>query len=630
MTDKLVEDVLILRCTLVNDKLNSTCIYQYNKSNPDQQKVVFPFCFSEGTTLFNDRSIRKEPSTSEFFCFMLTGDSGIRKYAFCLRFPFFEIPECICVIGNRPLTKLFENILKVAGKLRIYSIPLLKRYLDDICLQHIPQLNGTISNIKFNHLPYDFINSDDASYNNQNVSYLLKTFGASMLVDLVGYLLVERKFLFLSNSIQTLSETIMAFTSLLYPFQWQHVLIPVLPLSLITYCAAPMPFVIGIKRDFLGNVFKDCGKMDDTIILDASDGKFYNQQCYNIPLVFKSTETEQLKNALYSIQRDNRDDLDKNTAIYSCFRHFFYNIFHTYNQFFRFNREKQKQMFEMGEFKTSVKQKSIKIYETITAFEESQMCFMFFTEKEEQKQQNINFEVTCPLLNPQNHFVYPKETLETLKYSLGINSSDIHCKFCFALLNDDDLTAFQNGYFYHANCLRCIYCGRLIIGDNTSSDLKCSMCMMRTDLPMPDEELSELIGLDYKKRQKLLKRDDLVNSINECTYHPRLVQRAKSAEISSVISPRISIRIKHNDLDTLLSNENLSPTIYEHSYNASSVERSSSPVANFKSSIPVRTNSFIGQVPSPQNKPRTKPNFLGHSRKKSGPVGPITKHTVMK
>ncbi|KAL7722712.1 DENN domain containing protein 2D [Entamoeba marina] len=614
MSDKLVEDVVLLKCLLVDDKIVSECIYQHSKTNPDQPKIVFPFCFSEGETIFKDRSVIKEPSTSEFFSFMLTNDSGTRKYAFCLRFPFFEYPECICVIGNRPLTTLFKNILKVAGKLRLYSVSLLKRYLDDICFQHIPQLNGAISNIKFHHLPYEFINSDDSSYNNQNVAYLLKTFGASMLVDMVGYLLVERKFLFLSNSIQTLSETIMAFTSLLYPFQWQHVLIPVLPLSLITYCAAPMPFVIGVKKDFLGNVIKDCGKMDDTLMVDANDGKFYGRESYNIPLVFNSPESQQLKNALYHIQRKNDEDSITSTAIYNCFHHFFYNIFHTYSQFFKFNTEKQKQMFEMEEFKASIKETSIPNYEIVTAFEESQMCFMFFTEKEEQRQQNINFEATCPLLNKQEDFSYPQETLKTLKTSLGITSSDVHCKYCFSLIENDNLAAFHNGYFYHTNCFRCIYCGRLITGDVLHQELKCMMCMMQTNAQLPDDELAAKVGLDPKKRQKALKHDDLINTINECVYSPQtVVARAKSVDTSSSLkSTRMSIRLR-SDKPKSPTSSTTSPIAQDRLFSTGSFERRSPPIGEFRSRVPSKVNSFTEHRPVVPNKPQT--NFLGQSRR---------------
>jgi hypothetical protein len=45
-----------------------------------------------------------------------------------------------------------------------------------------------------------------------------------------------------------LSNTIQAFETLLYPFNWPHTFIPVLPSYLIEMCDAPTPFLIGLMR----------------------------------------------------------------------------------------------------------------------------------------------------------------------------------------------------------------------------------------------------------------------------------------------------------------------------------------------------------------------------------------------
>ena len=44
--------------------------------------------------------------------------------------------------------------------------------------------------------------------------------------------------------------------ALLYPFTWQHIFVPVLPPSLLTFCCAPMPFVLGILRTSLEEAAK--------------------------------------------------------------------------------------------------------------------------------------------------------------------------------------------------------------------------------------------------------------------------------------------------------------------------------------------------------------------------------------
>ena len=39
--------------------------------------------------------------------------------------------------------------------------------------------------------------------------------------------------------------------TLLYPLQWQHIFIPVLPQSKLSYACAPMPFVLGVLSQHL-------------------------------------------------------------------------------------------------------------------------------------------------------------------------------------------------------------------------------------------------------------------------------------------------------------------------------------------------------------------------------------------
>lgn len=45
-----------------------------------------------------------------------------------------------------------------------------------------------------------------------------------------------------------LSSCVEALQSILYPFSWQHTLIPVLPTSLLDICLSPTPYIVGILR----------------------------------------------------------------------------------------------------------------------------------------------------------------------------------------------------------------------------------------------------------------------------------------------------------------------------------------------------------------------------------------------
>lgn len=59
-------------------------------------------------------------------------------------------------------------------------------------------------------------------------------------------MLYERRIVFTSTRLSRLSACAQAANAIIYPMNWQHIFIPVLPVSLIDYLLAPMPFLIGV------------------------------------------------------------------------------------------------------------------------------------------------------------------------------------------------------------------------------------------------------------------------------------------------------------------------------------------------------------------------------------------------
>lgn len=78
---------------------------------------------------------------------------------------------------------------------------------------------------------------------------LVRCLSLGKIMSVLAALLKERRVLFISQDLHRLTAGIWSMLGLLGPLQWQHVLIPVLPNVLINYCAAPMPFVLGILQD---------------------------------------------------------------------------------------------------------------------------------------------------------------------------------------------------------------------------------------------------------------------------------------------------------------------------------------------------------------------------------------------
>lgn len=64
-------------------------------------------------------------------------------------------------------------------------------------------------------------------------------------------MLYERRIIFTSKRLSRLSACVQSANAIIYPMNWQHIFIPVLPLALMDYLLAPMPYLIGVPESIL-------------------------------------------------------------------------------------------------------------------------------------------------------------------------------------------------------------------------------------------------------------------------------------------------------------------------------------------------------------------------------------------
>ncbi len=85
---------------------------------------------------------------------------------------------------------------------------------------------------------------------------LLQRLGVRKFLMVISAVLCEWRILFVSSSLQRLSQSAHAAMASLYPLVWQHTFIPILPAKLVDCAVAPTPFIIGIGKSLLGTVQK--------------------------------------------------------------------------------------------------------------------------------------------------------------------------------------------------------------------------------------------------------------------------------------------------------------------------------------------------------------------------------------
>lgn len=83
---------------------------------------------------------------------------------------------------------------------------------------------------------------------NYQFHLLLQRLRPEHIVDVLHCLLFELRVVLLSSDESVLAPVAEALTALLLPFHWKHIYVPYLPLSLVGYLDAPVPYLMGIKR----------------------------------------------------------------------------------------------------------------------------------------------------------------------------------------------------------------------------------------------------------------------------------------------------------------------------------------------------------------------------------------------
>lgn len=78
-----------------------------------------------------------------------------------------------------------------------------------------------------------------------------------------------------------------ALLALLYPFEWQHVFIPVLPTSLIDFVCSPLPYIIGINPSCLKQL-DDLEMEEVCVYCVCRRSQFLNSLVPSRPLVYPS------------------------------------------------------------------------------------------------------------------------------------------------------------------------------------------------------------------------------------------------------------------------------------------------------------------------------------------------------
>jgi hypothetical protein len=225
-----------------------------------QVERVERFCFPDADTFSGDgtaASPAKKRNVS--FTFVLTDGDGRKCFGFCRRFQGDRDtnarPLCLALLSTRAWFSVFvpllERVEAVYGSGGLRAVQQVVDYLNmkDIAgavdrqqrfVTHVvPLPDGSLHELRAPRVSDNAL--DDVPY-----VTLFKTLFVANVLQVFEALLLERRVIFVSKDYTRLSHCIFGVASLLFPFQWQHIFIPILPRALLDVCCAPMPFVVGV------------------------------------------------------------------------------------------------------------------------------------------------------------------------------------------------------------------------------------------------------------------------------------------------------------------------------------------------------------------------------------------------
>ena len=302
----------------------------------EPKSMITLFCFPEGI------QISEEFSMPKWFNFVLTNQLGERTYGTVLYFkedldrekeiidkifpyrdknkPFF-IEKGICILSQFPFFYNCKLFLKELYRIAFGSgtkIPLERiicNFVDSLYLDSYDK----IIRYNINELTLDFYQiSAYGCKLDTNGSYLENLFRIldfNIIITAWKCLLLEKNLFIISSSKSTLIQIANALINLLFPFQWNHIFIPILPEKMKLFMESPVPSLIGISFDIKIEEIPN-----DGLILNIDKNCFENYHNENILPELPIKLQNKLEKSLIKIKEKYLEDYPINVKEFINFQ----------------------------------------------------------------------------------------------------------------------------------------------------------------------------------------------------------------------------------------------------------------------------------------------------------------------
>ena len=186
------------------------------------------------------------------------------------------VQKAIWIISHYSFINNYKEFLKSLYSIQFAKTPIpIERYIWNFADEIPVPDKGNIlveydignTNIPF-YIPIDHY----APYvSEKDIEYTFKCLGWDELIIAIIQLSLEKKVLLVSKYKSLLSAVSTTLTSLLFPFKWMHVLIPILPDEMSSFLEWPFPFLIGTEKRFYDKTKNEIP--EDVIVINLDKGE---------------------------------------------------------------------------------------------------------------------------------------------------------------------------------------------------------------------------------------------------------------------------------------------------------------------------------------------------------------------
>lgn len=167
----------------------------------------------------------------------------------------------------------------------------------------------------------------DVRMENSELNVLYESTTSDLLIMIFGTLLIERKVILLGSNVSQISSCMSALYSILYPFQWHHTIISIVPEQLVELLQAPFPFFAGVLRSTVNGHHVD---IEDGIVVDL-DSKCLLKKCGDEATLIPETLKKSLMYSLKIVEAMEKGKKLINVLIAEAFLQFFVKLFANLN-----------------------------------------------------------------------------------------------------------------------------------------------------------------------------------------------------------------------------------------------------------------------------------------------------------